>query len=88
MSLASEWFLSTHPRLSATQRYTSRDRAATQMLLSDEFAPAETSAPTDALPGSREKVEVLAQRAMAGEELWHPCDATFASAFRKLRRTE
>lgn len=32
--------------------------------------------PTDALPGSLEKVLVLKQRARRGEELWHPNDAT------------
>lgn len=31
--------------------------------------------PTDALPGSEEKVRVLEQRAAAGVVLWHPDDA-------------
>lgn len=30
--------------------------------------------PTDALPGSPEKIEVLRARVAAGEELWHPKD--------------
>jgi hypothetical protein len=30
--------------------------------------------PTDALPGSEEKIRVLAQRAERGEQLWHPLD--------------
>lgn len=33
-------------------------------------------APTDALPGSAAKVEVLAQRAARGEQLFHPLDVT------------
>jgi hypothetical protein len=33
--------------------------------------------PTDAPPGSPEKVLVLASRAALGQELWHPDDATF-----------
>jgi hypothetical protein len=31
--------------------------------------------PTDALPGSPEKVEVLMERAHLGVALWHPQDA-------------
>ena len=34
-------------------------------------APAE---PTDAQPGSPDKIEVLAARAQAREKLWHPLD--------------
>jgi hypothetical protein len=45
------------------------------MLLSEDFLPSMASEPTDAQPGSAEKVEVLARRAMAGESLWHPMDA-------------
>lgn len=32
--------------------------------------------PTDALPGSAAKVEVLRMRLARGESLWHPDDAT------------
>ena len=32
--------------------------------------------PTTARPGTREKLEVLADRAARGERLWHPADAT------------
>lgn len=32
-------------------------------------------APTDALPGSPEKVRVLAERFRLGVSLWHPLDA-------------
>jgi hypothetical protein len=32
-------------------------------------------APTDALPGSPEKVRVLAERFRRGDALWHPLDA-------------
>jgi hypothetical protein len=31
--------------------------------------------PTDALPGSLEKIRVLTRRAELGQELWHPDDA-------------
>ena len=31
--------------------------------------------PTDAVPGSAEKVAVLAERARRGQALWHPLDA-------------
>lgn len=34
--------------------------------------------PTDAPPGSLEKVAVLSERAALGQDLWHPHDATFA----------
>ena len=33
--------------------------------------------PTRAMPGSRTKVEILAARAIRGEELWHEDDANF-----------
>ena len=43
-----------------------------------DFEPQETSAGdfecTAALPGSREKLDVLAQRLKEGEPLWHPSD--------------
>ena len=32
--------------------------------------------PTDALPGSPEKMAVLRERSKAGQRLWHPDDAT------------
>lgn len=32
-------------------------------------------APTKALPGTKRKIEVLRDRASAGQELWHPKDA-------------
>ena len=35
--------------------------------------------PTNAVPGSPEKIEVLAQRAQLRLNLWHPDDATFAA---------
>jgi hypothetical protein len=37
-------------------------------------------APTDALPGSEEKVHVLARRARLHQPLWHPLDATLTGA--------
>jgi hypothetical protein len=33
--------------------------------------------PTQALPGTQEKVAVLEQRANLGQELWHPQDAAW-----------
>jgi hypothetical protein len=34
------------------------------------------AAPTDALPGSPEKVTILELRAKLKQDLWHPLDAT------------
>ena len=34
--------------------------------------------PTDARPGTAEKIVVLMRRAELGQELWHPGDATWA----------
>jgi hypothetical protein len=36
--------------------------------------------PTTALPGSPEKIAILAERAKRRQSLWHPDDATPASA--------
>jgi hypothetical protein len=42
----------------------------------EDFIPAESSDffPTEAPAGSREKLEVLAQRVQKGLPLWHPMD--------------
>jgi hypothetical protein len=40
--------------------------------------------PTAALPGTPEKVEVLAQRARLRQSLWHPADAPMTPAARLL----
>ena len=32
--------------------------------------------PTKAMPGTEEKMDVMAKRAAAGEQLWHPLDPT------------
>jgi hypothetical protein len=37
-----------------------------------------TFAPTDALPGSPEKIRVLAERVRLHLPLWHPLDARFS----------
>ena len=44
--------------------------------------------PTDAPPGSAEKVEILAQRALMCQTLWHPNDATWEGPVvrRRLQR--
>lgn len=43
-----------------------------------DFEPAEVASgqydATDAMPGTREKVEILAQRLIGGLPLWHPDD--------------
>ena len=39
--------------------------------------------PTDALPGSPEKVAILEERARLGLSLWHPCDATLERPARR-----
>lgn len=36
--------------------------------------------PTTALPGTEEKVNVLAERARLGETLWHPLDRTWGNS--------
>ena len=41
-----------------------------QRSLFDETEPE----PTDAMPGSWEKLQVLIERAANGQELWHPDD--------------
>ncbi len=40
----------------------------------DGFEPTRVPEATDAAPGTWSKVEVLAARLAAGEELWHPDD--------------
>ena len=40
--------------------------------------PLPAAGPTDAMPGSPEKILILMQRAQARQELWHPDDATLA----------
>lgn len=37
--------------------------------------------PTTALPGSEEKIEVLAERARLGVSLWHPDDFTYENEY-------
>jgi hypothetical protein len=41
---------------------------------------AQAAQPTNALPGSPEKVAVLAERARLGLSLWHPLDARLSGA--------
>ena len=41
--------------------------------------------PTDALPGTPEKVAIMEERARLGLSLWHPQDATLERAARKER---
>jgi len=48
--------------------------------VSDFNGRARLPEPTDALPGSPEKVAVLMDRARRGLALWHPLDATLEKA--------
>ena len=41
---------------------------------------AQAASPTNALPGTEEKVAVLAERARLGLSLWHPLDARLSGA--------
>lgn len=41
-----------------------------------ELLPGPAAAPTDAEPGSKEKVEVMRMRFENSQALWHPADAT------------
>jgi hypothetical protein len=41
---------------------------------------AKPAEPTEALPGTPEKVAVLEERARQGQALWHPADATAADS--------
>ena len=41
---------------------------------------AQAALPTNALPGTAEKVAVLAERARLGLSLWHPLDARLSGA--------
>ncbi len=48
---------------------------------------AETPEPTDALPGTPEKLAVLEERASKGQCLWHPLDARLDGSHVAARRT-
>ena len=45
----------------------------------EDFVPSKQPEPTEARPGSIEKMQVLSARLMAGEELHHPSDVTIAA---------
>ena len=62
--------------------YPNRSRFA-QRGVSDFFGkPALPPVPTDALPGTPEKVAVLEERARSRQALWHPLDAGLPPARR------
>jgi hypothetical protein len=46
-------------------------------------ATGSTPVPTDALPGSEDKIRVLMQRVQNRQRLWHPEDADFAGPRRR-----
>lgn len=60
--------------LQPKKSYSQEDRKAVEHTLDDDFEPSGYGSPTDARPGSWEKLEVLAQRVEAGLHLWHPDD--------------
>ena len=51
------------------------EERAFMMLVGDpDYEPSKLPKPTEATPGSLAKIDVLAQRAAMGAELWHPED--------------
>ena len=56
--------------------------------LNAEVAAAEMPEPTDALPGTPEKVLVLEERARRGQCLWHPLDARLDRSAVPVREEE
>lgn len=50
-------------------------RSSGRQEIDNPWYPARQPQPTTAWPGTPEKVEVLAARLLAGEDLWHPDDA-------------
>jgi hypothetical protein len=62
------------------EQYQERPARQARTGLGTGKAPRKRSpSPTDALPGTPEKVAVLEQRAAAGLLLWHPADATYST---------
>jgi len=51
-----------------------------------DFLPHRLDAPTDARPGSREKMAVLRSRAVLGLELWNPADCGMEMDLRDIER--
>jgi hypothetical protein len=58
------------------EQYPSTSKFARRGITDFNGRTALAAQPTDALPGSEEKVAVLAERARLGLSLWHPQDAT------------
>jgi hypothetical protein len=48
--------------------------ARTEPMKTHPTCPPLPACPTDALPGSKEKIRILAERARNGVSLWHPLD--------------
>ncbi|MSU76660.1 MAG: hypothetical protein EXS16_01055 [Gemmataceae bacterium] len=59
-------------------RYPTTSRFGRRGLANGCFAPPTPTFPTQARPGSPEKIAVLAERVRQGVALWHPEDATLA----------
>lgn len=55
-------------------------------VLVERFHAAPCPEPTDAMPGTPDKIAVLAARAAAGVALWHPLDRTGAEDARAAGR--
>lgn len=64
--------------------YPSTSRFGRRSCVPDFLRAAPLPAPTDALPGSPEKVRVLADRACKGLALHHPLDAGWAAGGARL----
>ncbi len=60
------------------ERYPITSRFGLRGLANGNFAPPGPVFPTQAKPGSPEKIAVLAERVRQGVALWHPDDATLA----------
>lgn len=59
-------------------RYPSTSRFARRGLANGCFTPPPPTFPTQARPGSPEKIAVLSERVRSRVSLWHPEDATLA----------
>jgi len=57
--------------------YPSTSKFARHGLGTGQFIPTLPAFPTNATPGSPEKIAILQQRALSRQELFHPHDASF-----------
>jgi hypothetical protein len=66
------------------EKYPSTSKYARRGVSDFNGHPAVATRPTDAAPGTPEKVAVLEERAGLGLSLWHPFDAPMDVESRKL----